>query len=69
MNNVGSTCYPAKKFRSLLGNVKPGNVVSDDNIVTSLGPGTSLEFSLALVEMLYGKEKAEKLAAEMVFQP
>lgn len=34
--------------------------------VTSQGPGTSLEFSLALVELLYSHELAEKLKSGML---
>jgi protein deglycase len=40
-------------------------VVVDQNIITSQGPGTSLKFSLALVEVLYGTEMKDKLAKEM----
>jgi 4-methyl-5(b-hydroxyethyl)-thiazole monophosphate biosynthesis len=41
-------------------------VVADGNVVTSRGPGTALEFALALVERLVGKEKAEELRAAML---
>ena len=41
-------------------------VVVDGNCVTSRGPGTAIEFALKLVEILYGKEKAEEVAAPMV---
>lgn len=35
-------------------------------MVTSRGPGTAFEFSLALVEILFGQEKAEEVAKPMV---
>jgi 4-methyl-5(b-hydroxyethyl)-thiazole monophosphate biosynthesis len=41
-------------------------VVVDGTCVTSRGPGTALEFALKLVELLYGVEKAEEVAAPMV---
>jgi 4-methyl-5(b-hydroxyethyl)-thiazole monophosphate biosynthesis len=41
-------------------------VVVDGTCVTSRGPGTALEFALKLVELLYGKEKAEEVASPMV---
>jgi 4-methyl-5(b-hydroxyethyl)-thiazole monophosphate biosynthesis len=41
-------------------------VVVDGNCVTSRGPGTAIEFSLKLVEILYGKEKASEVAERMV---
>jgi len=41
-------------------------VIVDDNLVTSRGPGTALEFALALVNELYGKEKEHEIAGPMV---
>ena len=38
----------------------------DGNVVTSRGPGTALEFALALVEQLVGKAKADELRAAML---
>ena len=41
-------------------------VVVDGNLVTSRGPGTALEFALALVKQLYGSVKAKEVAGPMV---
>lgn len=41
-------------------------VVKDGRVVTSRGPGTTMEFAVALVEELYGKEKADEVAGPMV---
>ena len=41
-------------------------VVVDGNCVTSRGPGTALQFSLKLVELLFGKEKRDAVAGPMV---
>jgi len=41
-------------------------VVVSNNCVTSRGPGTSLEFSLKLVELLYNREEAEKIQKAML---
>lgn len=38
----------------------------DGQVVTSRGPGTALEYSVALAEKLYGKEKADEVAGPMV---
>jgi 4-methyl-5(b-hydroxyethyl)-thiazole monophosphate biosynthesis len=62
-----ATCHP--NFAHLLSNVDllDAPVVVDGNCVTSRGAGTAVEFSLTLVEQLYGKEKAREVAKGMVF--
>ncbi len=41
-------------------------VVVDGKVVTSRGPGTALEFSLELVRILAGPDKARELAGAML---
>eukprot|EP01088_Endostelium_zonatum_P012238 TRINITY_DN26424_c0_g1_i1.p1 TRINITY_DN26424_c0_g1~~TRINITY_DN26424_c0_g1_i1.p1 ORF type:complete len:196 (+),score=44.80 TRINITY_DN26424_c0_g1_i1:37-624(+) len=55
-----TTCYPNDKFVASLPKKDhlEDRVVVDGKCITSRGPGTSLEFSLVLVEQLYGKEKS-----------
>jgi protein deglycase len=62
-----ATCHP--NFAHLLSSVEvlDAPVVVDGNCITSRGAGTALEFSLTLVEQLYGKEKAREVAKGMVF--
>ena len=43
-------------------------VETDGNITTSRGPGTTVYFALRLVEMLHGKEEADKVAREFIAQ-
>lgn len=38
----------------------------DGKVVTSRGAGTAMEFGLVLIELLYGKEKAEEVAGPLV---
>lgn len=61
-----ATCYPADPFRNKVVKLGEGDVVTDGSVVTGTGPGTALKFSLQLVEVLFGKEKADKLGAEML---
>jgi 4-methyl-5(b-hydroxyethyl)-thiazole monophosphate biosynthesis len=61
-----STCYPAPKFREKLANPSEEAVVVADNLTTSQGPGTALQFALQLGEQLYGKEARAKIAKEML---
>jgi 4-methyl-5(b-hydroxyethyl)-thiazole monophosphate biosynthesis len=35
-------------------------------VVTSQGPGTSLQFALKLVELMVSKEKSDEIAAQML---
>jgi 4-methyl-5(b-hydroxyethyl)-thiazole monophosphate biosynthesis len=59
-----ATCHPALAPR--LGRPPaPGRVVVDGNLVTSMGPGTALEFALELVARLCGETKAEQVNVPM----
>ena len=66
LENTRATSHPA--FMDVLAPAlaEEDRVVVDGRIVTSRGPGTALEFSLQLVENLFGREKAEEVAAPML---
>lgn len=61
-----ATCHP--NFAEKLPNAEAveSRVVVDGNLVTSRGPGTALEFALKLVEVLFGREKAQQTAEPML---
>lgn len=63
---AAATCYPAPGFREKLSQVSDKNVVISDNLITSQGPGTALEFGLTLGELLFGKEKRDEIASQML---
>jgi 4-methyl-5(b-hydroxyethyl)-thiazole monophosphate biosynthesis len=46
--------------------VSAAAVVQDDKVLTSRGPGTALDFALALVEVLTGAEKRQQVEAALV---
>lgn len=57
-----ATCYPGFESQfSKETTFVEDRVVIDQNITTSRGPGSALEFSLALVEQLVSKDKAQFL--------
>ncbi|RMH03983.1 MAG: DJ-1/PfpI family protein [Aquificota bacterium] len=63
-----ATVYPA-----LVEEIKPAEfvnqaVVEDENVITSQGPGTALEFGLKLAERLVGKGKAQEVARRMLVE-
>lgn len=61
-----ATCYPG--FESHLTGAKPQakSVVVDRNVITSRGPGTALEFALALAGKLAGDTVAKDLRKRML---
>lgn len=44
-------------------------VETDGHITTSKGPGTTVYFALRLLEILYGKDEADRVAADFLAQP
>lgn len=61
-----ATCYPC--FMKDLKSPSLENVVIDDKIITSQGPGTAIQFALKLVEVLVGKKKVKELREGMLVQ-
>ncbi len=64
MDDRAATIYPG--MEKDIPRPKGKRVVQDDNIITSQGPGTAMEFSLRIVETLCGKEKAKALKEQLV---
>ncbi|MDC7222695.1 MAG: DJ-1/PfpI family protein [Spirochaetales bacterium] len=62
------TCYPGFEAQVTGAKFSEERVVRDSNLITSRGPGTAAEFSLALVEYLVGKEKARELKRRTLYQ-
>ncbi len=61
-----ATVYPGNELPSA--HLTEERVVVDGNVITSRGPGTALEFSLALVERLVSAEKAQAVATAMLVE-
>lgn len=63
-----ATCYPGNE-KDLIGATSTGKAVEiDDNFITGKGAGSSIKFSLALVEVLLGKEKAQEIKSKMMVE-
>ena len=69
LNGKKATCFPGLESR-FPDRVEfcEDNVVIDGNIITSRGMGTSLEYSLAIVEMLIDKKTADKISRSVVWK-
>ena len=65
-DGAAATSFPVPKFRDALALPSDDRVVIADNVITSQGPGTSLEFALALGEKLFGKEKRDEIAKQLL---
>ncbi|MBU0742880.1 DJ-1/PfpI family protein, partial [bacterium] len=59
-----ATAHPS--FMAPLPRPSEERVVVDGGVVTSRGPGTALEFALALVGVLYGDGKRREVARQML---
>ena len=67
LNNQSITSYPSNKpDLDQITNYLENRVVIDGNLITSRGPGTAVEFALALVEKLFGPEKAAEIKTQVV---
>jgi len=60
------TSHPAMRDEMQGLDYREDRVIEDGTVVTSRGPGTALEFSLELVRILAGPDKAGELAGAML---
>ncbi|CAN7010976.1 hypothetical protein IGI04_011904 [Brassica rapa subsp. trilocularis] len=66
-----ATCYPVfmEKLAATCGTASESRVEIDGKIVTSRGPGTTIEFSLTLIEKLCGKQTAVDVSSILLPRP
>lgn len=67
LNGRKAICYPGFEPQLRGAEIINKNVVADNNIITSKGPATALEFSLKLAEVLVGGKMADEVAKGMLF--
>lgn len=67
LNSREFTCYPSFEDRVSGGIYLEKSVVISDNVVTSRGPGTAMEFSLAVVKFLVDKKTSETISKALLF--
>lgn len=66
LDGYRATCHPSFVERLENREMAAQRVVIDGNCVTSRSPGTAIEFALTLVECLYDKPHAQKIADAML---
>ncbi len=59
-------CYPGFEEELLGAKISEKRVVQDGNVITAAGMGVALEFGLALITVLCGKEKAAAIRAAVL---
>lgn len=60
------TCYPGLEERVPSGKASQRRVAVDGNIITARAAGAAGEFSIAVIEALFGKEKAKNIADDVL---
>ncbi len=68
LNARNATCYPGaldtQQFPDI--RLKDDDVVVDGTVITSRGPGTTMDFALQLIELLSGKAKRDEVEKGLV---
>lgn len=66
--NVKITSFPDMKSELRHSNYSEESVVVSDNIITSRGAGTAMDFALKIIEIMTDKKTANKVADEIVYK-
>lgn len=67
LKDVDATCYPGFETNLKGANYQDKGVVDAGNIVTGRALGSSIDFSLVLIEKLCGKDTADKIKQEIYY--
>lgn len=62
-----ATCYPGFEDKLTGAEYVKEPVVKDGNIITSRGLGTSIRFAAAIIEYLAGKDTADKVLSQIIY--
>lgn len=63
-----ATCYPGFEKELEGAELLKDAVVSDRGVTTSRGPATAIPFALTLIEALKGKETADQIARDLLYE-
>lgn len=67
LKGKNAACFPGFEDKLLGAKVSKEKAVIDDNIITSRGLGTAIDFALAIISELKDKEKAEELSKNIQY--
>ncbi|KAL4580408.1 hypothetical protein LXL04_016599 [Taraxacum kok-saghyz] len=71
LKGLKATCYPSfmEQLSSAAATTVDSRVQQDGKAITSQGPGTAMDYSVTLVEQLFGKEKANEVSGPLLTNP
>lgn len=61
-----AVCYPGFENQLLGATILEDRVVVDGKTITSKGPGSAMEFSIKLIEVLLNKDIAQRIASALI---
>lgn len=67
LNGKKAVCYPGFEEKLLGAHVEKQPVIQDENVITSRGMGTAIDFSLKIIEHFSGKEKADEIKESIIY--
>ena len=68
VGSAPAVCYPGKEAQMGEAEIRDANVVPSGRLITGRAAGASVDFSLALIEALKGREEANRIAKQIVYQ-
>lgn len=68
IGDAPAVCYPGKEPEMGTARIQDANVVRHGQLITGRAAGASVDFALALIEALKGKEEAERIAKQIVYK-
>lgn len=67
LNGKKATCYPGFEDKLTGAEYVKESVVKDGNIITSRGLGTTIQFAAAIIEYLTGKDTADEVLRQIIY--
>ena len=67
LGDTPATCYPGKESEMGEARITDANVVCHGTVITGRAAGASVDFALALIDALKGREETQRIAKQIVY--
>lgn len=67
VGDAPAVCYPGREPEMGAAQMQDANTVRSGRLITGRAAGASVDFALALIDALKGREEAERIAKQIVF--